>query len=244
MKLDDVLYAYDHPKTFVDIGAGSGGDASVTLPLLARGYGGAWIEMEAKKFDDQQLSLLPQYDCSRFCMRVTPDNVVEVIPPRFRWDLGVLSLDIDSYDMHVLDAILRADLRPKIVCAEINEKIPAPVRFSTTYADDRKWHIGHMYGMSVSALYDLACHHGYSMVGFDGNDTNVFLVDDLLVLPGEGIDDTEMFEIIRRSNIYKAEWNKDFWPIADMKPEEAVTAIDRAFAGYANEYQVTLGRIL
>jgi hypothetical protein len=61
---------------------------------------------------------------------VTPNNVVSLLlandtPKEFAF----LNLDLDGYDYFVLEQIL-THYRPKLICKEINEKIPPPIKFS------------------------------------------------------------------------------------------------------------------
>ena len=79
--------------------------------------------------------------------RVTPGNVA-ALPGGYGLPNGFdfLNLDIDGYDMFVLDALL-TEYRPRVMCAEVNEKIPPPVRLTVRY--DRPLGQDHFYGQSM-----------------------------------------------------------------------------------------------
>ncbi|PKL75118.1 MAG: hypothetical protein CVV27_17060, partial [Candidatus Melainabacteria bacterium HGW-Melainabacteria-1] len=81
------------------------------------------------------------------------------IPRQF----GFLSLDIDSFDFDIL-ATLLCNYRPALICAEINEKIPPPLRFRVQYDPDFIYSGDHFYGMSLASLYDLSQHHDYQLL--------------------------------------------------------------------------------
>ena len=48
-------------------------------------------------------------------------------------NLTFINLDIDSYDLEIINQILDSGFKPDIVSIEINEKIPPPIYFSVTY---------------------------------------------------------------------------------------------------------------
>jgi hypothetical protein len=120
-------------RTAVDIGAGDGRTGSNTLALFKSGWRGVGVEWDARRFAKLAAvyERLPKVSACR--LRVTPENVAALLEAYgIEREFGVLSVDIDSYDYWVLDAVL-ARYRPGIVVTEINEKIPPPIRFSVSY---------------------------------------------------------------------------------------------------------------
>ena len=106
--------------------------------------------------------------------KVTPNNIIEIlkqnnIPKVFDF----LKIDIDGYDYYVIDKILE-HYSPYIICSEINEKIPPPIKFKITYEDDYKGDNTHCYGYSISCLEDILDKYGYDLVQLSYAD--VFLI--------------------------------------------------------------------
>jgi hypothetical protein len=69
-----------------------------------------------------------------------------------------MNFDIDSYDYYLLSEILTL-YRPQLICTEINEKIPTPIKFKVMYSHKPKYdhtRVGnYFFGMSISALGDI-----------------------------------------------------------------------------------------
>ena len=81
--------------------------------------------------------------------RVTPLNLVNSqpgneVPKNFE----LLNLDIDSYDLRVVETILSSGFRPQIISMEVNEKIPSGIFFTVEYDDEHYWKGDHFYGCS------------------------------------------------------------------------------------------------
>src|SRR5947207_9797925 len=126
-------------RFYVDIAAGDGETMSNTLALATAGWNGLAVEADPAEFArlTGAYARHPHVRLERSV--ITPDNVIDVLrasgAPR---DLGVLSLDIDGYDHFVLARLLE-HYRPGLICAEINESIPPPVKFSVTYRPGHRW---------------------------------------------------------------------------------------------------------
>lgn len=75
----------------------------------------------------------------------------------------ILKIDIDGYDLDILRRIL-AVYKPRIIIAEINEKIPPPLRFEVLYRENYVWEEDHCYGFSISAGEKVLDEHGYSII--------------------------------------------------------------------------------
>jgi hypothetical protein len=117
-------------RFYVDIGAGDGESMSNTFPLINNGWAGLAIEGGNISFAHlaNRYAVFTKISLSQ--QLVTPHNILSLLaghdtPKRF----GFLSLDIDGYDHFVLDKILSA-YRPDLICTEINERIPPPIKFA------------------------------------------------------------------------------------------------------------------
>ena len=61
--------------------------------------------------------------------RVTPGSVESLLSAEVPTDYALLNLDIDSYDLAVIDEMLKSGYKPTIISMEVNEKIPPPIYF-------------------------------------------------------------------------------------------------------------------
>jgi hypothetical protein len=226
----------DHARYVVDIGASDGVTMSNTFALFREGWDGLAVEAGATEFAalSRHYANFPQPSLAR--CKVTPDNVVPLlrahaVPTEF----GLLSLDIDGYDHFVLAEILR-EFRPSLVCAEINEKIPPPIKFTVLWRPDYAWRADHFFGQSLSQLHALCVLHRYALVELHYN--NAFLVP-VEKCAGPGLSPEEAYEAGYRSRPDRAQkfpWNADMEPLLEMSPERGVQFLNERFAARAGEF--------
>lgn len=158
----------------VDLGAANGQDGSNTFLLLLAGWQGLAIEKEPRYFRAMQemyreLGLATQL----LNETITPENInlllaTQAVPA----EPAFLSLDIDSCDYWVLKNLLQ-HYRPTLICTEVNETIPPPLRF-TLEPEAEPDAPKHFFGYSLALLHDLAQENDYDLVHLDFN--NAFLV--------------------------------------------------------------------
>jgi hypothetical protein len=230
---------------FVDIGAANGVSWSNTCLLAINGWKGLAVEYNSEDFAElaEEYQAFPDVNLSR-CM-VTPETVVSLLSankvPR---EFGVLSLDIDSYDYAVLEQILNY-YRPSLICVEINEKIPPPIKFTVKW-EPEKWNPNHIwnkdyfYGQSISQLHELCTEHGYGIVDLEYN--NAFLVPKQIsrmpiLNPEEAFKKGYLERTDRKE---KFPWNAEIEEVYSLSPEAALNFINKMFKKYEGKYICTL----
>lgn len=225
----------------VDIGAGDGETSSNTCFLLRDGWDGLSVEWDGGRFARMAHRYAGLRGARLLRARVTPDNVAALLSgaevPR---EFGFLSLDIDGYDHFVLESVLRA-YRPAVICAEINEKIPPPLRFTVKWRPDHAWAQDHFYGQSLSLLEDLAGRHGYVLAGLEYN--NAFLVPTgtagvTALSAGEAY---RSGYLDRPDRLEKLPWNRDMEALHALDPEGMADFVRRRFAAYEGRYLLAIG---
>ena len=238
--IQDLIQGLEVEPYFVDVGAGDGAKDSNTARLALGGWHGVFFECDPPTLAVLAANFAGQEWVSVSGARVTPLNVAALLEghgvPR---DFGVLSLDIDSYDYHVLASLLER-FRPTIVVAEINEKIPPPLAFSVGFHPEHRWDQSHFYGQSIVTLGELADRHGYSLVHLEYN--NAFLVDaDRTDVPG--LTPGEAYEtgyLNRPDRKKRFPWNSDVEEALTLPPEEAVDFFRRLFVPYEGSYEISI----
>ena len=109
---------------------------------------------------------------------VSPDNVNELLGRAgVPEEMDVLSIDIDSYDYWVWQAV--DGCRPRIVVIEYNASfgpelsvtVPAPEDSGGKLPDHPCYH-----GASITALHRLGARKGYELVGGDSKGVNAFFL--------------------------------------------------------------------
>jgi len=223
----------------VDIAACDGVSGSNTLALYEQHWHGLAVEGSPAAFRRlaQTFERFPSVGLAR--VWVTPENVLDLLRAHdVRRQFEFLSLDIDGYDHFVLDAILLA-FRPLLICAEINEKIPPPVRFTVRYDPAYVWAEDHFYGQSIVALHELAERHGYALVELHYN--NAFLVPkERCVLPALSAADayqTGYLDLPDRLTHFP--WNANMEPLHALDTEQKLEFLRSHFAAYEGKYDLS-----
>jgi hypothetical protein len=223
----------------VDIAASDGVTMSNTYSLFRQGWEGLAVEYDACSFDRLAHAYRKFQGVNLAKCKVTPLNVVSLLKANaLPVNFGFLNLDIDGYDYFVLEQILR-EFRPSLICAEINEKIPPPVKFTVKWDPNYFWKGGNFYGQSISQLHTLCPLFGYSLVELYYN--NAFLV------PSEN----KLFPSLTPEAAYKKgyqnqpdrlerfPWNANMEPLLSLPPEKAVAFINQVFSDRKDQFQIT-----
>ena len=164
----------------VDIAASDGVNQSCTLGFLSSGgWEGLAVEMDPEKFANLAFIFSQFADVKLARNKVTPENVEAVLVsnavPR---DFTLLNLDIDSYDLSVMEEILNAGFRPAVISMEVNEKIPPPVYFRVNFDDSHFWKGDDFYGCSLAAAASVMKPRGYKLESLQFNNA-IFVREDL-----------------------------------------------------------------
>lgn len=235
----DERFPAGHGRTAVDIGAGDGVKSSNTYALFRRGWSGLSIEGDR----DRAFRLAQHYrgfeGVKALSARVTPSNVGGILRAHsIERDFSLLSLDIDSYDYWVLDALL-GEFRPRLVVSEINEKIPPPIKLSVKFAPDFQMS-HHFYGYSIACLEDLCARHSYALVGLEYN--NVFLAP--TETPGiNALTPAEAYRIgylERPDRRRRFPQNADMEALYSMSPTAALSFLEEFYTRRRGEYELSL----
>jgi hypothetical protein len=233
----------DHDGTIVDVGAGDGIRMSNTYALFVEGWRGLSIEADHHKAA-KLASAYRFYDQVSFCCnKVTPENVVPLLQAySINRDFSILSLDIDSYDLLVLEAILDS-YRPRIVVTEINEKIPPPIRFYVKFDPDFRLH-HHFYGYSIKTLEDLCTKHDYVIIDLEYN--NAFLAPRECAA-GTALSADQAYRegyLNRPDRREKFRLNENMEVLHTMNPIEAVGFLDRFYEQDRGNYEISIDRVI
>jgi hypothetical protein len=224
----------------VDIGASDGVTMSNTLALYMNGWNGLAVEYDPAAFSALAATYanFPKVLLARCA--VTPANVLGLlagfnVPGNF----GVLSLDIDGYDFFVLEQILTG-YRPALVCTEINENIPPPLKFTVKWNPDYAWHRDHFFGQSLSQLHTLCVRHNYALVELHYN--NAFLIPrELTRRPALSAEEAYRTGYLDKPDRRKKfPWNEDMEELLHLRPEEGLAFINKAFGKYKGMFDASI----
>ncbi len=224
----------------VDIAASDGITMSNTYGLFKSGWSGLAVECDGDKFIKLKAAYASFSGAKFSNSMITPENVLSIlsensVPTNFDF----LSFDIDGYDYYVLDQML-TKYRPKLICAEINEKIPTPIKFTVEFDKSYFWDGTHFFGMSISKLAELCSKHNYSLVELHYN--NAFLIPNE-ICPFKGLSAEAAYADGYKNRIdrhQKFHWNRDMEPVMNMDPRNALDFINNTFSRYSGKYQASI----
>lgn len=227
-------------SSVVDIASGDGVSQSAIWPILQSNAEctGLGVEVDSRSFS--MLSMVwtkfPRIALAR--LKVTPGNVSTLISAaNLQKNFDLLNLDIDSFDLEVMQGILQGDWRPKIVSMEINEKFPPSVHFSVRYSPEFIWNEDHFYGCSIAAATELLARYGYEPIDLRGNN--------LIAVPKNSLPESwkpktvaKLYEegyLQRRKETGHFAWNSnvDYWQ--EMAPTDLLEEIPKFFSQYSKE---------
>jgi hypothetical protein len=90
-------------------------------------------------------------------------------------EFDLLSIDIDSNDYWVFDAI-DPRFRPRVLVLEYNASLGSTDRLTIAYDATHVWDVSAYFGASLAALDDIAQRRGYRLIGCDSIGVNCFFV--------------------------------------------------------------------
>lgn len=154
--------------TFLEFGASTGAENNLAFFADWLRWSGTFIEGDRNSFIS--LSRKYRYSSTVQCLNeyVTKENINTILTS----DVDVLSIDIDSVDYYVWQAVER---NPKVVVIEYNSSLPLGKK-TVVSENVLSWDGTTAYGASVEAYVSLGKTKGYSLVHTDITGVNAFFV--------------------------------------------------------------------
>ena len=169
------------PRTFVEFGVENGLENN-TLKLLLEGWSGLWIDANEQYVSQINAKFGDVISDGRLRVKaafIDRDNINNLIETYFSGEIGMLSIDIDGNDIHILEAINAVN--PRVVIVEYNGKFPPPMSIAQRYNPTHRWNGTDYGGSSLEAITKVAARKGYSLVGCGIVGVNAFFVRNDLV---------------------------------------------------------------
>lgn len=171
--------------TFIEFGVEDFYESNCRLLLMKDRWAGYVIDGSTANIERLKSSYFYwQYPLGSTASFITRENVEALLSESgFSRDLGILSVDIDGVDYHVLEAL--AEWRPSIIIVEYNgvfgHRVPVSVPYSADFQRTTK-HVSNLYyGANLPAFQHLLTGRGYALVGVNGAGSNAFFVRNQLI---------------------------------------------------------------
>jgi hypothetical protein len=148
----------------VDIGAGDGMTFSNSLGLLEESNWRALLIEGSHVAGKDLLQIIPKITTrAKIALAyVVPQRIVGMLESfDVPTDFGFLTLDVDSIEYPILEAIL-TKFRPRLICVEINERIHPSVEYFKTYSANESYRNAPLFlGAGIASLFNLLTQHEY-----------------------------------------------------------------------------------
>jgi hypothetical protein len=173
-----ILALFEHAGVtdcrFVEIGSGMSGGNSALLAYEC-GWSGLMIEIEQRKIDRLLENFRHNSGVVGVAAAVSPANVNDILREHgFTGEIDLLSLDIDSYDYWVLEAI--TVVSPRVLIVEYNARLGPELSLTIPKDGALEDVPKRLRGASLTAIEKLARRKGYRLVVCDPTGTNAFFL--------------------------------------------------------------------
>lgn len=166
-------------NTFVEFGVENYQEANTRFLMMNNNWRGLVIDGSEENIADiHRQEWFWKYDLEAVCAFIDCDNINKLLDNY--QNIGILSIDIDGNDYHVMDAIDFSKINPSILIVEYNSVLGKDRKITIPYDKNfyrTNFHYSNLYfGASLPALTDLAKQKGYALVGCCSNGANAFFV--------------------------------------------------------------------
>lgn len=168
-------------KVFIEFGVQDYQESNTRFLMMNNNWSGLVMDGSSKNIKRiNEAGWFWLYDLETKAVFIDKDNINDLVSsPKYK-DIGILSIDIDGNDYHILDQIDMNRLNPSILILEYNSVFGADRKISIPY--DKSFvrseaHYSNLYfGASLAALTGLANRLGYALVGSNSLGSNAFYV--------------------------------------------------------------------
>ncbi len=227
----------------IDIAASDGYTQSCTLGFFRReGWSGLAVEMNPISFSKLSFiyAVFPNAKLAR--CRVTPGNIKPLLDSfEVPKDISVINLDIDSYDLYVIEEMLKANYKPRLISMEINEKIPAGIFFTVEFNDKHYWQNDHFFGCSIDAACSVVKPFGYILYKMEYNNA-IFIRGDLISNSFADLTPENAYNLGYKSRPNRKElfpWNADVEQWLHSSIDDSVVLIREYFKKYDGKFKLS-----
>jgi hypothetical protein len=167
-------------RTFIEFGVEDFHESNCRLLLMKDRWSGFVIDgSEGHMRRLRSATFFWQSDLQCRVAFITRENISNLLDESgFDRNLGVLSIDLDGIDWHVLEAL--GGWRPAVLVVEYNDVFGWTRPVTVPYAPDfvrRERHASNLYwGANLPAFQHLASTRGYALVGTNSVGSNAFFV--------------------------------------------------------------------
>jgi hypothetical protein len=168
-------------ETFIEFGVENYSESNTKFLLMNNNWSGFVIDGSKSNIKNiKKNKWFWKYDLNCLCEFITKDNINQLLDKSGFKNLGILHIDIDGVDFHVLEAIDFIDLNPSILILEYNSVFGSEraitVPYNEKFIRTNTHHSNLYFGASLKALTYLADKKGYSLIGCNSAGNNAYYI--------------------------------------------------------------------
>lgn len=170
----------DIPRTFIELGVEDYRESNTRFLLMKDNWSGFVVDGDRKNVEAIRSSYyFWKYELEAKAHFLTRENINSVIQESgFGPEVGILSIDLDGVDYHILEAI--SEMMPWILVCEYNALMGSEEAVTVPYRSDfnrTSAHYSNLYwGASLAAFQHVADKLGMVLVGVNSAGNNAFFV--------------------------------------------------------------------
>jgi hypothetical protein len=197
---------------FVEFGVENYQESNTRFLMMNNNWSGFVMDASVEAMESlKQQSWYWQYNLTHKAAFINKDNINELLEGRSFEDIGLLHIDIDGNDYHILKEINLTKLNPSIIIMEYNSVFGKDRLITIPYDKDfnrTKAHYSNLFfGASLPALRNEATKKGYALVGCNLAGNNAYFIrKDLL---NEKVKELPINKAYRENKLRESR-NKDF----------------------------------
>ncbi len=168
-------------ETFIEFGVEDYSESNTRFLMMNNNWTGYVLDGSAENIKAlESRNWLWKYDLRCKAVFIDRDNINALLADSHFTNIGILSIDIDGNDYHILSALDLSMLNPAILIVEYNSNFGMERFISIPYQKDfnrTQAHFSNLYwGASLSALTHEAKAKGYSLVCCNNAGNNAYFV--------------------------------------------------------------------
>ena len=168
-------------KAFIEFGVGDYLESNTRFLMMNDNWSGFIMDGLEDAINSVKNQLWYwKYDLAAKAVFIDRDNINHLLAETGFANIGLLHIDIDGNDYHILEKIDLAELNPAILIMEYNSVFGAERAIVVPYRKDfdrtKAHHSNLYYGASLAAMEHLARRKGYALVGSNIAGNNAFFV--------------------------------------------------------------------
>ena len=168
-------------NVFIEFGVENYLESNTRFLMMNNNWSGFVMDGSSKAMNSlKQQSWYWKYDLVEKAVFISSQNINQLLSDTGFSNIGLLSIDIDGNDYHILSEIDLSKLNPSIIIIEYNSVFGSERAITIPYKKDfnrTKAHYSNLFfGASLAAINYAAVKKGYHLVGADLAGNNAFFV--------------------------------------------------------------------